>query len=236
MKYSPKKTANGTISIIIPALNEAEGIQETISAIPKGELGAMGYEVQVVVVDGASNDGTVELARQAGAEVVLELRRGYGRAFKAGFAHARGDIIATADADATYPMEDIPRLVQILKRENLEFITTNRFALMDRIIMSLRNRVGNTILTLTTRILFRLNIKDCQSGMWVFKKDILDRLVLRSNTPLSQEIKIEACHFAGCRWKEVPIKYYPRLGRAKCGGWKVGVTNLADLIRKRLIR
>jgi glycosyltransferase involved in cell wall biosynthesis len=224
------------ISIVIPAWNEKEGIQSTIQAIPKDELEGMGYEVQILVVDGGSDDGTAELARGAGAEVVIELRRGYGRAYKTGFTSAKGDIIATADADGSYPVEDIPRLLRILEEEKLDFLTTNRFALMEKGAMSFRNRIGNAILNLSTRLLFRLNIKDCQSGMWVFRRSILNRLVLRSNTPLSQELKIEACHFARCRWEEVTIKYRPRLGKEKCGGWKVGGTNLCDLIRKRLIR
>ena len=219
-----------TLSIVIPALNERDGIGKTIEAIPKGELERMGYKVEILVVDNGSNDGTPELARQAGAEVVIEPRRGYGRAFKTGFAHAKGDIIATADADATYPLKDVPKLVQMLEKNNLEFITTNRFALMDEDAMSFRNKAGNTILTLITRIFFRINIRDCQSGMWVFRKDILDRLVLKANTPFSQEIKIEACHFAKCRWKEVPIRYYPRAGKAKFGGWKVGFECLFNLI------
>ena len=236
MTHSQKKTEKKKISIVIPALNERDGIEKTIEAVPKEELKKIGYETQILVVDNGSDDGTPELARQAGAEVIFEPKRGYGSALKAGFANATGDIISTADADATYPLEAIPRLVGILEQENLDFITTNRFALMDKAAMSFRNKVGNAILTLTTRILFRINIKDCQSGMWVFKRSILDKLMLKSNTPLSQEIKIEACHFARCRWKEVPIEYYPRLGEAKCGGWKVGFTNLCDLFRKRLIR
>ena len=224
------------ISIVIPALNEEDSVERTILAIPQTDLEKMGYEVQILVVDGNSDDRTRELASGVGAEVILEPRRGYGRAYKTGLAHAKGEIIVTADADGSYPVEDIPKLVQILEREDLEFITTNRFALMEKDAMSFRNKIGNNILNLTTRILFRLNIKDCQSGMWVFRKSILERLVLRSNTPLSQEFKIEACHFAGCRWREVPIKYYPRSGKAKLGSWKVGFTNLGDLIRKRVVR
>ena len=224
------------ISIIIPALNEEGGIGQTISAIPRTELERMGYEVQILVVDGNSEDSTRERAVEAGAEVIVEPRRGYGRAYKTGFAHAKGDIIATADADTTYPVEDIPKLVEILEQEGLEFLTTNRFPLMEKGVMSFRNKVGNAILTLTTRFFFRLNIKDCQSGMWVFRKSILDRLVLKCNSTSSQEMKIEACHFARCRWREVPIKYYPRLGRAKYGGWKDGFASLLYLMKKRLIR
>jgi glycosyltransferase involved in cell wall biosynthesis len=225
-----------SVSIVIPALNEKEGIQKTIRAIPKAELQAIGYEVQILVVDNGSTDGTGELARQAGADVVVELRRGYGNAFKAGFAHATGDIIATADADVTYPVEDIPRLVKILEDERLEFITTDRFTLLKKGVMSFRNKSGNAILSFITRVLFDLNIKDSQSGMWVFQRPILHDLILNSNTPLSQELKIEACHFARCRWKEVPIEYRPRAGKVKLGGWRVGMGNFMNLLKKRIVR
>ncbi len=224
------------LTIVIPALNEEHGIEKTVKAIPRAEIDRIGYQSQVLVVDNGSDDATAELAARAGAEVVSEPNRGYGTALKKGFAAAGGDIIVTADADATYPLEDIPRLVQILDSENLDFITTNRFAFLQKASMSYRNRVGNAILSLTMRLLFRLKIEDSQSGMWVFRKSILERLTLSSNTPLSQEIKIEACHFARCRWKEVPIQYRPRSGKAKLGGWKVGTGNLIHLMRKRLRR
>jgi len=225
-----------TISIVIPARNERDGIEKTIRAIPKSELEKMGYEVQILVVNNDSDDGTGEMAKKAGAEVVFEPRHGYGSAYKAGFAHARGDVIATADADATYPVEDIPRLVEILEKENLDFLSTNRFALMEKGAMSFRNKVGNTILTATMRVLFDFTIKDSQSGMWIFRRRILGALKLKSNTPLSQELKIEAYHFARCRWKEVPIEYRPRLGKVKLGGWKVGFGNFFHLIKKRIVR
>lgn len=226
----------GKVSVVIPALNEHEGIVRTINAIPRAELEQSGYEVQVIVVDNGSTDGTGDLARNAGADVIYEPKRGYGNAYRAGFAGALGNIIATADADATYPVEEIPRLVKMLDKEKLDFLTTNRFALMRNGAMSRRNKIGNTVLTLTTRALFGVDIKDSQSGMWVFRRSILDNLVLKSNTPLSQELKIEACHFARCSWKEVPIDYRPRLGKVKLGGWKVGMTNVAHLIGKRIFR
>jgi len=78
----------GKISIVIPALNESEGISKTIQAIPRAELEDIGYQVQVLVVDNGSDDGTADIARGAGAEVILEPKRGYGNAYKAGFARA----------------------------------------------------------------------------------------------------------------------------------------------------
>ena len=227
-----------TISIVIPAQNERDGIEQTIRAIPKDELERMDYEVQILVVDNDSNDGTGELAKKAGAEVIFEPKHGYGRAYKAGFVHARGDVIATADADATYPVEDIPRLVEILEKENLDFLTTNRFASMEKGAMSFRNKVGNTILSLAIKILFRLNLRDPESGLWVFKKEILDKSKLGSDTwPFSHELKIEACYFNTCRWKEVPIQYRGRSGETKLqSGWRVGSTDLLHIIKKRIIR
>ena len=228
--------AHKKLTIVIPALNEELGIEKTVRAIPQAEIDKIGYHTQVLVVDNGSEDATADLAAKAGAVVVSEPNRGYGTALKKGFAAADGDVIVTADADATYPLEDIPRLVQILDSENLDFITTNRFALLQKEAMSNRNKVGNAMLSWTMRLLFRLRIEDSQSGMWVFRKSILEKLKLSSNTPLSQEIKIEACHFARCRWREVPIQYRPRSGKAKLGGWKVGTGNLIHLMKKRLRR
>lgn len=208
----------------------------TLQAIPRGELERKGYGVQVVVVDGGSQDRTVELAKETGAEVIVEPRRGYGIPLRTGFAHSSGELIATADADGTYPLEDLPALVDVLETEKLDFLTTNRFARTDKGAMSLRNQIGNRILTLTMKALFGLNIQDSESGMWVFRKSVLDRLTLKSNIPFSREIKIEACHYAKCSWKEVPIRYRVRAGKAKHGGWKVGFTNLCYTFKKRLIR
>ena len=226
------------ISIIIPALNEERGIRQTILAISRRELEEMGYEVQILVIDGNSQDKTRELAQEAGAEVILEPRCGYGRAYKTGFAHAKGEIIATADADGSYSVQAIPKLVQTLETKNLEFITTNRFPLMESRAMSPRNKLGNYILFLAIRFCFGLNMRDPESGMWVFKKDILNKLRLGSDSwPFSHELKIEACYYNKCRWKEVPIQYKTRLGKTKLvNGWKVGFTDLYHIMRKRVIR
>ena len=225
------------ISIVIPALNEEEGIEKTIGAIPRKELEGMNYEVQIIVVDNDSQDGTGELAKKAGAEVIFERRRGYGSANKAGFHYASGDIIAAADADASYPVEDIPRLVKLLEIGDLDFVTTDRFTLLEKGVMPFRNRVGNKILTLAMRLLFRIDIKDSQSGMWVFRKSLLDRMVLKFDTmAFSEELKVEACYFSKARWREVPIKYRARLGEVKLRGWRDGFGNLCRLIKKRIIR
>jgi hypothetical protein len=137
----------------------------------------------------------------------------------------------------TYPVEEIPRLIGILESENLDFITTNRFAYLDRNVMSMRNRFGNTVLTMAARALFAVDLKDSQSGMWVFRKCLLPNIVVSSDSmAFSQELKIEACHFAHCRWTEVPIEYRPRIGKGKLNAWRDGLGNLTQLVRKRIRR
>ena len=241
MEIDATRGVNGgsrSLTIVIPALNEEQGIETTIRAIPRHDLETMGYAVQVLVADNGSTDRTADLARQAGADVVFEPKRGYGSALKAAFNSASGDVIITADADATYPLESIPLLLNTLENEHLDFITTNRFADLAQGAMSRQHMIGNTLLTLAARLLFGLNIRDVESGMWVFRKDVLKKLKLHSDSwPLSHEIKIEACYYAKCRWKEVPVHYTARTGQTKLlNGWKVGFVDLLHIVKKRLVR
>jgi glycosyltransferase involved in cell wall biosynthesis len=185
-----------------------------------------------MIVDTNSKDRTRDIAKEMGALVVEEPRRGYGRAYKTGFEKAEGDVIATLDADCTYPAEEIPRLTRMLQTESLDFITTNRFAMLEEGAMSAKHTIGNKALTITTNLLFHVWIKDSQSGMWVFRRPLLDRLDLTSDgMALSEEIKIEA--FRKGKAKEVPIEYRRRVGEVKLSSWKDGYKNIRFLFTKR---
>jgi len=222
------------ITIIMPALNEASSITEVINGIPIGELSRRGYETEILVVDNGSEDNTRELAQLAGARVVGESKRGYGNAYRRGFKSARGDIICTLDADCSYPAEVLPDLVDRLIAEDLDFITTNRFAYLYDGIMPPLNRVGNYVLNLTSRLFFRLPFQDSQSGMWVFRPELLKQMRLEATgMALSQEIKIEAACRLKARCVEVPINYGYRRGAPKLRVWRDGFANLGHLFRKR---
>jgi glycosyltransferase involved in cell wall biosynthesis len=225
------------LSIVIPALNEELAIGQVIDSIPVKVLEKLGYSVETLVVDNGSEDRTSEIARSHGARVVRELRRGYGRAYKTGITAATGEIITTLDADLTYPAEIIPELVLLLQNEKLDFITTNRLANIKEGALSKLHQIGNRILSLTMRVLFRIGIEDSQSGMWIFRKSILQDAFLRSDgMSFSAEIKIECCCFLKGRWKEVPIEYRPRIGQSKVNSWSDGWRCLSSLIAKRLKR
>ncbi|MHC1627405.1 MAG: glycosyltransferase family 2 protein [Candidatus Nezhaarchaeales archaeon] len=215
------------ISIVIPTLNEAEGIRETISRIPMEKLKNAGFEVEIIVVDGGSRDGTDRIAKELGARVIYEPRRGYGRAYKTGFSAATGNIIVTLDGDASYPPEVIPQLVKLMLDNNLDFITTQRIPEPGS--MSLINRFGNYVLSLITRILFRINLKDSQSGMWVIRKDALKDIMPRSDgMEFSEEIKIKA-YLCGKKVYEHPIQYRKRVGKPKLRRFRDGLRNLVYL-------
>lgn len=222
--------AHGKLSVVIPTMNEEKSIGLVIDEV-KGAVGAS-RELEIIVVDTDSKDRTRAIALEHGATVVDEPRRGYGRAYKTGFERASGEFIATLDADMTYPASEIPLLLERLDKDSLEFIATNRFAKMEKGAMGAKHRLGNWVLSVTARLLFRVRIKDSQSGMWVFRKSCLERLNVESDKmSFSEELKIEA--FKKLRAIEVPISYRVRLGEVKLQSWNDGFGNLKYLFKKR---
>jgi dolichol-phosphate hexosyltransferase len=221
--------AKRLISIIIPTLNEQSGIEKTIKSIPKSVIrDKLGYEVEIIIVDGDSIDSTREIASKMGARVIIEKRKGYGRACKSGFAAAKGEILVTVDADNTYPTESISNYIEELNDNNLEFISVNRFSGMEKDAMSFTRRVGNKVLTLIMHILYSVDICDSQSGMWIMKKSFISQIRLASDDmSMSEEIKIIAFRFF--RSKELDGKYYSRTGTAKLKVIRDGWQNLRYL-------
>ncbi len=218
------------ISVVIPTMNEEESIGEVLDEVKKA---LTGREYDMLIVDTKSTDKTRDIALAKGAKVIDEPRRGYGRAYKTGFDKADGDIIATLDADCTYPANKIPELVDMIENEHYEFITTDRLSNISPGVMGAVHKFGNWVLKTTANILFNIRLKDSQSGMWVFRKGALRHLHLTSDgMPLSEEIKIEAIkkdlHFI-----EVPIDYRPRKGDAKIQSWGDGWKNFSFLFKKR---
>ena len=161
---------------------------------------------------------------------------GYGAAYKAGLAVATGDVIATLDGDGSYPPEHIPRLLDALVERGWDFLSACRFPLADGRAMPWSNQLGNRALTWATALLFRQPIRDSQSGMWVFRRPLLERLRLTSDgMAFSEEIKLEAL-LRGFRFGEEHVPYGMREGMVKLQRWRDGWGNLSFLVRKRFGR
>lgn len=228
-KGSSAKGKKPKVTVIIPTLNEEDSIGQTLDEIPKHFA-----KLELMIVDGLSKDRTVEIARKKGARIVMEKRKGYGRAYKTGFKKAMGDIIVTLDGDTTYPAYDIPRLVKMLIDRDLDFITCDRLSTLQKEAMNKKHRLGNWVLAKTTNVLFGMKIKDSQSGMWVFRREILDKIKVTSDgMALSEEIKIEAFKHPEIKAIEVPVEYRIRIGDIKLDTWGDGVGNWKFLFRKR---
>jgi glycosyltransferase involved in cell wall biosynthesis len=216
------------ISVVIPCHNEEEGVRAVIEQMPP-------VVDEILVVDNASSDRTAEVARELGARVVFEGRKGYGRAYKTGFAKARGDVIVTMDGDGTFPPNSIPLLVQVLVTEKLDFMTARRWRSKQDTSKSPLRLFGNAVLSSVTMLLFRRFLVDSQSGMWVFRRDALPNFQPTADTmALSQEIKILAFTNPKVRCLEMPIYYGERVGESKLNLWRDGFGNLLQLFKLRM--
>nr|MQY61912.1 glycosyltransferase [archaeon] len=141
------------IAIVIPTLNECKAVGKVLGGV-KSVMD--GYEYRVLVVDGRSIDGTDEIARDMGADVIYQRGRGYGDALKTGFFHARkrldAKVIVMMDADLTYNPKDIPKLVAPILEDAADLVVGNRFAGLQKGAMTLVNRVGNRVLSLVAKL------------------------------------------------------------------------------------
>jgi glycosyltransferase involved in cell wall biosynthesis len=218
------------ITVIIPCLNEEQGIEKVLRRMPA-------FVDDVIVVDNGSTDRTAEVATSFGARVIREHVRGYGRAYKRGFSDATGDIIVTLDGDHSYPPDAISYLLEAFLHLEVDFLNASRFPVRDRAAMSFKHKFGNFVLSVAMSLLYFRWVRDSQSGMWVFRRAILEGFELESDgMAFSEEIKIEALRDSNVRFAEIAILYTSRLGEIKLNPWRDGFYNLYFLVKKRFSR
>ena len=155
-----------TISIVIPCLNERETIALCVEEALKSLLEA-GVNGEVLIADNGSVDGSQEIAQQHGARVVSIKEKGYGAALHGGINAANGAIIVFADADMSYPFYSLKKLVTPLIDRKAEFVLGSRLGgNIEQGAMPFLNRyLGTPVLTFLIRLIYRLPITDCNSGM-----------------------------------------------------------------------
>jgi glycosyltransferase involved in cell wall biosynthesis len=212
---SPDPARGLDVSVVIPCLNEAEGIVAVVEEA-RAALRAAGLEGEVIVVDNASEDDSAELARRAGATVLTEHRRGYGSAYLAGLAGARGEYIVMADADGTYPLDRLGEFVARL-RDGADMVLGSRFkGTIEPGAMPWPNRyLGNPLLTGMLNLLFRSGVSDAHCGLRAIRRDVVPELQLSAT---GMEFASEMVIKAGkrhLRIDEVPIDYRVRIGESK---------------------
>jgi glycosyltransferase involved in cell wall biosynthesis len=216
------------VSVVIPCLNEAETIAECVTRA-RVTLDRASLDGEVIVVDNGSTDGSGDLARAAGATVVEEPRPGYGSAYLAGLAAARGDYIVMVDADLTYDFGEIPRFVLELQ-QGAQLVVGNRMSDIRPGAMPLLSRLGNPLLSGFLNALHRTNVSDAHCGMRALRRDVLPVLNLRTvGMEFASEMVIRATR-EHLDVREIPIALHPRRGESKLSPFRDGWRHLRVIL------
>lgn len=228
-----KETATGDypfnlkLSAVIPTINEENTIGEIIDELKNAGV------LEIIIVDTNSKDRTREIAREKGARVIEEPKKGYGRAYKTGLKEVTGDIIICMDGDGTYPTNMVRPFVEILVYDQVDFISGDRMKFRTDKNYTTLHYVGNSILNRVAGLLFKVSMNDSQSGMWVFRSELYRMMgKLSDKMSFSEDIKIEAIRLG--TFIEIPIRYGVRITKPKLKTWQDGFSNLFNLFVKRV--
>ncbi|PVX24515.1 MAG: hypothetical protein CW691_07305 [Candidatus Bathyarchaeum sp.] len=220
------------LAVVLAAYNEEEGIAPTIC-----ELQEVLHEPHLVVVDGKSSDKTLELAKDLGAEVLVQKGKGKGNAISQGLCHLNGNAsyVVFTDADYTYPAKHIKEMVNVLDlNPDVGMVLGDRFS---RIYENESDRnqfyLGNRILGFAQRVFNGVKLNDPYTGLRLIRSELLKGWIPRSD---GFDIEAEINHHigrSGYKIVELPIKYRKRLGKKKLG-FRHGLKILRRIVIERL--
>lgn len=217
------------VSVVIPAFKEGKTIRKVIKEVKS----SIAHETQIIIVDGHSNDGTEEVAKEEAVEFVTEKRLGYGRAIRTGLDRAKGDIMVIIDADDTYDACDINRLSTLLLKDEGDICLASRIG--GTILpgaMSGINFVGNRIFTWLFNVIYRQRVSDSQTGFRAMTKKASQSLELKADGMGISTAMLTQAAKKGLRIAEFPTTYKPRNNhsKSKLNRFKAGCEILGILL------
>jgi glycosyltransferase involved in cell wall biosynthesis len=219
------------VSVVIPTHNEAQAIERVLADLPS-EL-----TTEVIVVDSNSTDGTPDIAARMGARVLQEPRRGYGRACLTGFAAANSpDVVVFLDGDYSDRPSELALLLTPITEGRADITIGSR--LRDRrftVALPWHQAMGNRLAAALIRFLYRIEISDL-GPFRAGRADVLRALALEETTYGWAVEMILKSAMAGYRIVEVPVSYYPRIGKSKIGGTLKGTAGAAWFILSLIVR
>lgn len=197
------------LSVVMPCLNEEETLGICIEKA-NNTIKELGIDAEVVIADNGSTDRSVEIAESLGARVIHQPLKGYGNAYLAGFAGARGKYLMMGDSDDSYDWTEIGRFLNPL-REGADMVMGTRLKgeIKPGAMPFLHRYLGNPVLTWILNVLFRTGISDSHCGMRAFTKDAYERMHLKtSGMEFASEMVIKASK-AKLNITEIPITLHP---------------------------
>ncbi len=204
------------ISIIIPVYNEKDILLDILKKVEAVDLG---IEKEIILVDDFSNDGTRELYKSITHKVLYHSEnKGKGAAIKTGISEATGTIITIQDADLEYDPQDYIKLVDLFIKNNADMVYGSRLLNRNNKFLLL-SFIANHLLSLITRILYRIQVTDMETCYKVFRAEVLKNLSIRANKfDFEPEVTAKLLK-KGCKYFELPISYS---ARKKIDGKKIG--------------
>ncbi len=222
----PDTTNHKIVTFVFPCLDEEDGVGPSVEQA-KAMIEGAGYQADILVVDNGSTDRSAERAIAAGARVVPEARRGYGRALRTGFENADGSIIFMADCDGTYELAKIPEFIRHITEGGADMVIGNRYHdIKEGAMPTLHRYLGTPTLSLLMRILFKTGVKDVNCGMRSFTKDAYERMnLVTTGMELASEMVIRSINME-LKIQEVDFAYHPRVGESKLHTVRDGLRHL----------
>jgi len=222
-------------SIVVPVYNEQDRAGPLIEKVLHSDT--LGLEKEIIVVDDCSTDGTQQaLARyegQPGLRILYQERnRGKGAGLRRAFAVATGDVVIVQDADLEYDPVDYPVLLRPILEGKADVVYGSRFLGGPHRVLYFWHFVGNKIITTLSNIFTNLNLTDMETGYKVFRREVLQKIRLRSNRfGFEPEVTAKVAR-SGCRIYETPISYYGRTyAEGKKLNWKDGLQAIFCILR-----
>ena len=205
------------VTVVIPCYNESKGIGKVINGFNRERLLHHGYELDILVVDNNSTDNTSEVARDAGARVIVEKTKGKGNAMRTGFKNVSDDstYVVMLDGDDTYSASEVHRLLEPLHSGFCEVVIGSRLnGKMKEGSMTLFNRMGNWVFSHLVRYFYRANVTDVLTGYFAWKKYVIDDMaphLVSDGFAIEMEMITKIAKL-GYEIYSVPISYHPRSG------------------------
>ena len=216
------------VSVVIPTLNEAGSILETVTTINK----ELAYPKEIIIVDGNSTDGTKEIIKDTNfCKLIVEPRRGYGLALRTGIKHAKGDVVVMVDGDGTYDVKHINLLIDTLIRNDAELCQATRMYDL-RKAMGFTNFVANKIITFCFDFFYSQFLSDSQSGFRAISRSALEKVELyEDDMAFATEMLVQFAK-KGFKMVEVPLAYRTRkYGRPKMRRIKSGIEIFTTMVK-----